>query len=149
MTPCEDKMLYLAQRDAGLQALLGGPTIFRWFDRQLLQGQIDLGPCVTVLRVSTQSVYSQSGALANEWIRFQIDCLSLQDPTVARQLAFAVATWFGTVSFMSSAQFLSPPTTPPNFPNFVNGPRAGLKAQLGKPVYVESLDCRVANNLNF
>lgn len=148
MTPCEDRMLTLAQRDATLQSFLEGPKIFRWFDRQLLQGQIQLGACLTVLRVSTMPMYAQGGGLATEWIRFQMDCMSLQDPEIARALAAAVQTWFGTVSFFSAAQFQSPPTTPPSFPNFKIGQRSGTKFELGDPVYVESLDYRVANNLN-
>lgn len=149
MTSCEDKMLSLAARDETLQSFLGGPTIFRWFDGQLLPGQIELGACVTVLRVSTESTYAQEGQLALEWIRFQLDCLSLQAPGIARQLAFAVQTWFGTVSFFSNAQFLDPPTTPPSFPNYKLGQRHGQKVQLGKPVFVEMLDFRVCNNLNY
>lgn len=149
LTPCENKMFSLAQQSAALRAFLAGPTIFRWFDRQITQGQIQVGPCVSLLRVSALYQYAQPGLLATEAILFQIDCLSLTDPEVAKQLAFAVSQWLGTVSFMSNAQFTSPPTTPPNFPNFKISQRSGLKEVLGTPVWVESLDYRIWNNANF
>jgi hypothetical protein len=147
---CEAKMRMLAASDASLQAFFGTPpAVFRWFDRQLPPGYIDKGTCMRVRRVSTQSQYVQEGPIAMEMIRFQFDAIDFS-PETARAAARALEDWFGTVDFMSDAQFTSPSTTPNQFPNFQINQRSSIEQPLtGAVYYVESQDFRVFNNSNF
>ena len=146
-TSCEKRMRELAMADAGLMALLGSNP-FRWFDRQLPPGYIEKGACMRVTRVSSVSNYVQEGPLALEMIRFQFDAIDFE-AEVARDLARALGDWFTTVSFMSDAQFLSPPATPINYPNFQLNQRSSIeRPETGAIYYVESQDWRVFNNTN-
>lgn len=147
----EQKMRTLAQLDTGLQGYLYNPSnnTFRWFDRQVPQGYIQQGTCVSVLRVSTISRYAQTGRMADEQVMMQIDVRDF-DPVQAAEVCAYISTWLGTVSFMDSNQFDSPPTTPNRFPNFQMNQRSGMDYNVQpKPAYVEMLQYRIFNNLNF
>ena len=147
----EQKMRLLASQDAALIAIFGtaGGGVFRWQDTQLQPGYIDRGSCVRVLRVSTVYAYGQDGRANFEQILFQIDVLD-EDAEVARSAAVALDAWFEKVSFMSGAQFASPPTAPPNYPNFKLNQRHSIDylVQPPKQPHVEILSYRIWNNLN-
>ncbi len=147
LTSCEKRMRELAMSDTTLTALLGSNPI-RWFDRLLQPGYITKGSCVRVTRISTVSNYVQEGPLALEMIRFQIDALDFEAES-ARAVARAIGDWFTTVSFLSDAQFQSPPAVPRNYPNFQLNQRSTIeRPETGAVYYVESQDWRVFNNSN-
>jgi hypothetical protein len=147
----EQKMRTLAQLDAGLQGYLYNPVnnTFRWFDTQQIQGYLKAGTCVSVMRVGTVPMYAQTGRLATEQVRIQIDVRDL-DSDQAKVVAAYIDTWLGTVSFMSSAQFDSPPATPTSFPNFKLNQRNTTEFQV-QPVlaWTSMLEYRIYNNLDF
>ena len=139
----EVKMRTLAKADATLQGIFGtGP--FRWFDVQLPPGYIDKGPCARVRRLATTFIYCQEGLNRLNNPRFQLDVLAAT-PTQAFDAAAAIINWLGTVDFASNDQFMSPPVTPTQCPNFVISQRAGLDYQLDPPVPVVSIDFRIWN----
>ena len=144
----EQKLRLLASQNATLQGIFGtGP--FRWQDTQLQQGYIQRGTCARVLRVSTVYHYSHSGRANVEEVMFQIDVLDL-DPEVARAAAIALDAWFETISLMSTAQFASPPTSPPSHANFKMNQRHTIDFNLQPPLqpHCEMLQYRIFNNLN-
>ena len=144
------KMRTLAAADTTLQGYLYNPmnNTFRWFDTQLPQGYINQGTCVTVRQVSNVQTNVQEGRIALDQVRVQIDIRNLNSMQ-AKTVASAIDTWLGTVSFASDAQFLSPPTTPPNCPNFKLMQRSSQDFNVTpQPAWVETLDYRIFNNLN-
>ena len=158
MPSAEEKLYMLASQSPTLQADLGTAP-FRWFDRQLTPGALqpstppnNIGAsCVRAIRVSTMRRYIQGNGAANTNLsllstpRFQIDVLDFY-AEIARQVAADVVNFLATISLASTAQFSSPATTPPNFPNFLISQRARMDFQLSKqPAYVECLDVRLYN----
>lgn len=153
----EVKLRTLAMADATLQADLGAPPLFRWFDTAIPQGVIQRGPCVRVLRISTLWLYAQSlppggspmttppGGLLNlSQPRFQIDVMAL-DPEQARAVAADIIAFMATADLASYAQFDSPATTPRQFPNFLLNQRHGADFQEQAPISIETLDYRMFN----
>lgn len=138
----EAKLRALARADATMAALFGSP--FRWFDTQQVPNYIAEGPCVRVLRVSTARAYSMSGLQNLSGPRFQFDVLDREAETT-RQAAAALIDWLGTISLAQNNQFASPPTTPPQFPNFVLNQRGGMEPGTTTPVFVQSIDVRLYN----
>ena len=151
MTPIIEKMRLLAMQSSALQAYLYNPVnnTFRFFDTQMPPGYINQGTCVTARQISTVPMYAQSGRLATDQPRVQIDVRDLESAK-AKTVAAAVDDWLGTVSFMDSAQFDSPPSTPPSFPNFKLNQRSSQDFTVQPtPPWVETLEWRIFNNLNF
>ena len=149
-TPLLQKMRVLAQPDAVLQGyLLGANNTFRWFDTQLPKGYINQGACVTVQQISSVLDYVQSGPLALEWVRVQVNIWSF-DSVQAKQIAnYLQNTWFPSVCFTSDAQFQSPPLPAPAAANFKLSQRGVLDFSVQpQSAWVESQDWRVANNTN-
>jgi hypothetical protein len=151
----EVKLRTLAMADATLQADLGAPPRFRWYDTAIPQGVIQQGACVRVLRVSTVLLYAHSlppggspvttppGGLLNvTQPRFQIDVMAL-DPEIARLVAADVIAFMATADLASFAQFSSPALTPRQFPNFLLNQRHGADYQEQPPISIETLDFRV------
>lgn len=137
-------------QDATLRAYLYNPAdnTFRWFDTQLPPGYINQGTCVTVRQVSTVPLYAQGGRLATDQPRVQIDVRDLDSPK-AKKVAGAINDWMGTVSFMDSNQFDSPPTSPPKVANFLLNQRSSQDFNVTPtPAWVETMDWRCFNNLN-
>ena len=149
-TPIIEKIRLLAMADATLRGYLYNSVngTFRWFDTQLQLGYIMQGTCVTARQVSTVPMYAQGGRLATDQPRVQIDVRDL-DSTKAKKVAAAIDDWLGTVSFMSDAQFTSPPTTPPNFACFKLNQRSSEDFAVQPiPAWIETLEYRIFSNLN-
>ena len=149
-TPLLEKMRLLAMADPTLQGYLynASNNTFRWFDTQLQPGYINQGTCVTVRQVSTVPIYANSGMLATDQPRVQIDVRDLNS-NQAKVVAKAVDDWLQGVSFMTTNQFESPPTTPNQFPNFKLSQRNWQDFDVRPtPAWVETLEYRVFNNLN-
>ena len=146
----EQKLRTLASQDATLQGIFGTAP-FRWQDTQLQPGYIQRGTCARVLRVSTVYMHCMAGMMNVEQVRFQIDVLDL-DSEKARAAATALDAWFETVSFMSDAQFGSPPVapSPPSYANFKLNQRHSIDYALAPPLqpYCEMLEYRIFSNLN-
>jgi len=151
----EVKLRTLAMADATLQADLGAPPLFRWFDTTIPQGIIQKGACVRVLRISTLLLYAHSlppggspettppGGLMNlTQPRFQIDVMAT-DPEIARAVAADIIAFMATADLASYAQFGSPATTPPQFPNFLLNQRHGADYDEQPPISIETLDYRM------
>jgi hypothetical protein len=149
-TPIITKMRALAAMDATLQSYLynAANNTFRFFDTQMPPGYIQQGTCVTARQISTVSMYAQNGRLATDQPRVQIDVRDL-DSAKAKKVAAAIDDWLGTVSFMSDAQFTSPPTTPPNFACFKLNQRSSEDFAVQPiPAWIETLEYRIFSNLN-
>jgi hypothetical protein len=148
---CETKITTLARLDPTLQPLLSGTGAqpYRWFEIQRVEGQITVGQCVVMRRISTVNYYAQSGQLATEVIRFQLNCCALQDPEAARALATAVTNFMLSINCMVTDQFTSPPTTPRQRPNRQLGQRPAMEVETGIPVQIQLVDFKVWNNANF
>ena len=150
----KQKLWTLAKSDAGMRAIFG-TNPFRWCDVRLVPGYIPRArgsnapgggtSTVIVRRISTLSTYVMLGQNPLEKIRFQLDVLDL-DENICEASAIALINWLGTVDLVSGAQFGSPVTTPPQFPNFNNNRRSGLYPQPGQVVYAESIDEWVYND---
>ena len=137
---------------------INNPTISgyigtRWLTPRQLPGYINQGTCIRAFRVSTERFYAQTGIVSMSKPRFQIDVLDF-DNERALEVAAAVVDFLGTISLAQNNQFDSPVTTPPQFPNFVSGPRQGMEAQTDAsgnplaskgPVMVQSIDVRLYN----
>lgn len=149
-TPLLVKMLTLARADATLQGyLLGSNGTFRWFPLQLPKGYIQQGTCVTLRQISTVSHYVQEGPLSLEEVMMQIDIRDFDQMTAQALASYLNNSWFPSVSFLSDAQFLSPPGVPPNFPNFQLSQRSGLDYEIQpQSPWVETLTYRIFNNTN-
>lgn len=143
MTSCELKLRSLAIADATMLADFGPPTAFRWFDRQLVQGDIgapaDAKTCVTVQRVSTIRQYNQGGLMPLSQPRFQINVVSYSAER-ARQVAADVATFFGRIDLTDAGDFTSV-----HAPAFLLNQRPGMLVNVTPPAYVETLDYRIYN----
>jgi hypothetical protein len=146
-TPLLAKMRTLAMADATLAAALTGTNgTFRWFYVQLPKGYIYQGTCVTVMQVSDVQLYTQQAPINLDQVRVQINVFDL-DSIQAQQIANYINSWLATVSFASNAQFLSPPQTPINFPNFKLSQRSGLDYNVQpQPAWVETTDFRIFND---
>lgn len=150
----ELKLRNLAQQNAQMIADFGAPgNTFRWFDRQLVQGDIgkpsDNKTCVTVQRVSTRRAdwYNQGGVGNLSQPRLQINIISYNAET-ARQVARDVTAFMASIDLTSPGQFQSPVTGPTHAPNFLLNERAGMLPALQPPAYVETQDWRVFNAEN-
>ena len=148
-TPLQVKMFQLAGRDATLQSyLLGENSTLRWFPVQLPKGYIYQGSCVRVRQVSSAPMYAQQGMIALEPVMMDIDCLDLDSLRAQALAAYLVTQWFPSVSFASDKQFLSPPQTPPNFPNYKLSQRSTLDFQVQpQPAWCETLTYRIFNDV--
>lgn len=149
-TPLLQKMRLLAMADATLQGyLLGTNGTFRWFDAQLPKGYIYQGTCVTVQQVSSVLDYVQSGPLALEWARVQVNIWDM-DTVVAKDVAnYLQNSWFPRVDCMTDSQFTSPPGPPLQAANFKLSQRGVLDYSVQPaPAWVETQDWRIANNSN-
>jgi hypothetical protein len=139
------KLRTLAGISAPLQVIFGSP-LFRWFDKQLPPGYIQLGTCARVMRVSTVPWdYAFSGPRTPEQLRIQIDVLDF-DPVTCAAAAKAVDDFMMTVDLVNHNQFDSPPTSAQQAQNFKMNQRDGMESQLGKPAHVEILEYRVFND---
>jgi hypothetical protein len=145
LVTAEQKLRLLASADATLQEYLGVPPVFRWFHLQEEQGAIESGVCLRVRRVSAIYLYAQEGILATEQVRLQFDFLD-KSPEAAANAMLAFNAFMGTVDLMSNAQFLSPPTTPRQSPNFLLNTRPGLEFRTERQIYVWTCDWRVWND---
>ena len=142
------KLRMLAGADTTLQSFFG-VNPFRWYYIQLPPSALPQPgtpyPCTARVRqVSQVPYYEQGGMNRLNVCRFQIDVLCANVDTVDQATA-AIAAWLGTVDLASDDQFLSPPVTPRQFPNFVLNIRPGLEVQLKPPVPVTSIDVKVFN----
>lgn len=144
-------MFLLASADATLQAyLLGKNGTFRWFPVTLPKGYIYQGPCVRVRQISDAQIYTQQGPLQLDPVMMQLDCIAENSADARGIAAYLVEQWFPSVSFASDAQFLSPPQTPPNFPNYKLSQRSDFEYEIQpQPAWCETLTMRVWNNLSF
>ena len=150
----EDKIRILAGANSTLQSYLG-TSPFRMFDRQLPPRQINNGACVTVRRVSTVRPYYQQGIQSLSMPRMQFtvytwggpnSSILANAPATARAVRDALVAWLASQAcFSSSAQFDSPSTAPPNYPNFVLNEFGTLNFQLDPPGYIEVIDVRLMN----
>ena len=148
-TPLQVKMFKLAGADATLQGyLLGANNTLRWFPVQLPKGYIYQGACVVVRQISSAPMFAQAGMIGLEPVMMQLDCYDLDSLTAQALAAYLTNIWFPSVSFASDAQFLSPPQTPPNFPNYKLSQRSSLDYQVQpQPAWVETLTMRIWNNV--
>ena len=134
---CESKLRSLAMLDPALQADLGPPTAFRWFDRSLPQGLLTAAnACVSVQRIGTLPAYNMGGLTALTRPRLQINIYSYSAEQ-ARQIAAHVDAFLAGVSLVES------PRT--GAPTLKLDQRADVLAALEPLVYVEILDYRVWN----
>jgi hypothetical protein len=143
----EAKIIALASQDATLQALLGaGPTIgvngFRWFDKQLPQGAINVGPCVRMLSVSESSMYSQQGLNPTRGVRMQIDAWAKTSAETARAVAQAIENWLETVDFSAGSSGVVSATHHPNLKLNQGG---SMDYATQPPVHYERMDYRIFN----
>ena len=143
-TPAEEKLFSLAKANPIMQSYFQGAGAFRWFGRQLAQGDVQQGTCLRYHRVSTVRPYYMGGISSMSQPRFQLDIVDL-DPVRARQAKKAVIDFLGTIALSQAAQFGSPITSPTQAPNFVLNERAGMDYQLKPPAYVETVDVRFFN----
>jgi len=139
----ELKIRDLASANTTLQADLGTAP-FRWFDRQIAQGQANNGPCVSVQRISTVRAYNQGGLMPLSAIRLQINIVSYSAET-ARQVAADVAAFMATFDLTNPGAYASPVYASNHTPNFLVNERAGMFYQLQPPAYVETQDWRIYN----
>jgi hypothetical protein len=143
------KMRTLAMADATIRGYLFNPinNVFRWFDTALPQGYIMQGTCVTVRQVSDVQEYTQTAPISLDQVRVQIDVRD-RSSVQAKTVANYINSWLGTVSFASDAQFLSPPQTPINCPNFKLLQRSSMDFSITpNPPYVETSDWRIFNDV--
>jgi hypothetical protein len=146
-----EKLRMLAITDSTMRGYLynSANNTFRWFDTQLPQGYINQGTCVCTRQISDVPIYANSGRLATDMPRVQIDVRDLNS-VQAKTVAAYIDTWFGTISCMSENQFDSPPTPPPSCPNFKLNQRSSQDFNVQPtPAWVETLEYRIYNNLNF
>lgn len=142
----EAKLKVLAGADATLQSFFGSNP-FRWFHLQLPPGYVmrpSGATCATVQQLGTGFLHAQEARADLNRPRFQI---VVRDPNadVVDRAAAAIINWLGTVCFTSDADFTSPPTTPRQFPNFVNDLRPGLDYQLKPPIPTQLIDFTIWN----
>ena len=146
LNSAEAKIRTLASADATMQGIFGtGP--FRWFFVRETQGYIDDGTVCRVRRVSAAYDYVQNGRIQIEQVRLQFDVLDLSQEA-ARDALTALENFLGTVDLMSGNQFLSPPQSVTQFPNFLLSERSAIEVQIKQQIYVWSADYRVLNNLS-
>ena len=151
MSP-ELKIRTLALADDTMLSDFGeDPTTFRWYDRQLVQNEIGkllkAGACARVRRISTIRETNQSGIMNISRPRIQIDVLDREAET-ARVIANDVILFMMKIDLCSLGQFQSPYVGPRQNPvillnqlaRMITGPQSP-----GGPVYIETLDFRVAN----
>jgi hypothetical protein len=149
--PILQKIRMLASVDATLQGyLLGENNTFRWFDTQLPKGYVAQGTCVTVQQISDVMMYSQSGPLSLDWVRVQVNCWDMNSVVAKNLAAYLVLGFFPGANFTVQNQFTSPPTSAPPAPNFKLSQRGVLDFSVQPAAaWVETLDFRVGNNVNF
>lgn len=144
------KLRTLASADVTLQGYFGNPAnaTFRWFKQRLQPGYLGEGTCVRVKRVTTRYGYTNAptGLMNLSQPLLQIDVMDF-DNTRLQAATAAVISWLGTVNFATDDLFLSPPTTPPNSPNFLANRLSGEEAQVDPPgqAWVEILEVRLWN----
>jgi hypothetical protein len=146
--PIQQKLRTLAMQDAGMQSyLLGTNGTFRFFDTQLPKGYVGQGTCVTAQVVSSVLDYVQSGPLALEWVRVQINVWDM-DSVVAKNLAnYIQNSWMPRVDCQTDSQFQSPPGPPLAAANFKLSQRGVLDfSVMPTAAWMETQDWRVANN---
>lgn len=149
--PLLQKMRILAGADPVLQGyLLGSNGTLRWFDTNLPKGYVAQGTCVTVQQISDVMQYCQQGPLSLDWVRVQVNCWDMNS-VVAKNLAtYLVLGFFPSANFTVDNQFTSPPTAAPPAPNFKLSQRGALDFSVQPAAaWVETLDFRVGNNVNF
>lgn len=144
------RMRDLAFLDPTLNAIFG-PTFdvnkFRWFDRQLPQGQISNGTCAIVQTVSQVTTNFHGVPMRNSLTQDRVQ-ISIADrnPRVASTAASAVSNFLDTANFWKNGAFASP--------RVVNGPGTNVKLnqrgsfitfQTDRPIPVEQLDYRIYN----
>ena len=105
---------------------LGSNNTFRWFNSQLPKGYVGQGTCVTVQQISSVLDYVQSGPLALEWVRVQINIWDVSSKTAKALANYLQNTFFPSSCFTSTAQFQSPPLAPPAAANFKLSQWGGL-----------------------
>jgi hypothetical protein len=144
------KIRTLAAQDATIQEYcLGSNGTLRWFDTQIPKGYIYQGTCVTVQQINDVLTYVQPGPLAMDQVRVQVNIWDLNSASAKTLANYLVMAWFPSVSFMSDAQFQSPPTTPPYCANFKLSQRGVIDYSVQpQPAWVETLDFRLFNNPN-
>lgn len=144
----------LAFQDPTLNAIFG-PTMdsnkFRWFDRQLPQGQVGVlqngKTCAIVQTVSQVTTNLHGKTMRNALTQDRVQ-ISIADPnpTTASNAAAAVQNFLDTANFWQNGAFASPRITDPSGTNVkLNQRGAFLTFQTGIPVPVEVLDYRIFN----
>ena len=140
----------LAFLDPTLNAIFG-PTFdvnkFRWFDRQLPQGQIANGTCAVVQTVSQITTNLHNTPIRNPLTqdRVQISVVD-KSPRVASSAAAAVCNFLDTANFWQNGAFASPRVANPPGTNIkLNQRGAFFSFQTDRPIPVEVLDYRIFN----
>lgn len=141
------KMRTVAFQQPSLQAFFGSDfSTFRWFDRQLKQGALDVGTCAVVTTVSQVTEYLHPAPNPLKGDRVQIDVID-NDPDRAADAAAAIDAWLatGAANFVTNGPLQSPPVTDVGLTNFKLSQRGGLIFRTNRPIPVESLDYRILN----
>lgn len=132
---------------ASLRAFFGDDfATFRWFDRQLKQGALAVGPCVVVTGISQVTTYLHPGPNPLTFERVQFDVMSV-DADQASDAADAICAWLntGAANFIENGMFTSPAVNAAGPSNFRLNRRGGLWPTTNRPVPVEMLDYRIMN----
>jgi hypothetical protein len=155
-TSAQVKLRTLAQQNAALIADLGTtqplPAIqFRWFNRQLMPGEVANkvagGTCVSCTQSGDIRQGNQSGIGNLEWPRLTLTVYDLDSET-ARSVTNDLVNFMETVDLCSNAQFGSPQVAPNQNPVTFLGQRDGMlpnPQSPSGPVYAVHTDFRCAN----
>ncbi len=144
------RMRDLAFQSTELQAFFG-PTSdtnkFRFFDRQLPQGQIARGTCAVVQTVSQITTNLHNQPMRNRLTQDRVQ-ISIADPspTRASNAAAAICTFLDKANFWQNGAFASPRRTDPPGTNVKLNQRGDfITFQTATPIPVEVLDYRIFN----
>lgn len=144
------RMRDLAFQDTTLNAIFG-PTFdvnkFRWFDRQLPQGQIANGTCAVVQTVSQVTTNLHGAVMRNPLTQERVQ-ISIADPKPgkASDAAAAVCNFLDQANFWKNGAFASPRQVDPPGTNVkLNQRGAFITFQTDRPIPVEVLDYRIFN----
>jgi hypothetical protein len=149
--PLLQKLRTLATADTTLQGyLLGGNGTFRWFDTQLPKGYVGQGTCVTVQQISDVLQYAQSGPINLDMVRVQVNVWDMDSVTAKNLANYLTLGFFPAANCAVNNQFTSPPSGAPPAANFKLSQRGVLDFSVQPTAaWVETLDFRVTNNVNF
>lgn len=155
-TSAQVKLRILAQQNAALIADFAAtqplPAVqFRWFNRQLLPGEVSNkvagGTCVSCTQAGNIRQGNQSGIGNLEWLRIQLTVYDLDSET-ARSVSNDIVNFMETVDLCSNVQFGSPVLSPSQNPVTYLGQRDGMipnPQSPSGPVYAVHTDFRIGN----